>query len=98
MENNYREECLNLAKQIVVQGERYGKQEDSFGMIAKLWSAYLGIEVKEHDVCMLMCLLKIARVKSFPEHLDSIVDICGYSANSYDSIKRKIKSVNWEAN
>lgn len=95
---NYREECLELAKKITVQGERYGKQEDSFGMIAKLWSDYLGQEIQEYDVCMLMCLLKIARVKAFPEHLDSCVDIIGYGSNSYDSIKRKMSKVSWEAN
>lgn len=58
----------------------HGTAEDSFAQIAALWSADLGIDLGALDVARLMVLLKMARAKGNPAHLDSWVDACGYAA------------------
>lgn len=81
-----REECLNKAKQCVCSDreEQYGSPEDSFKLIANLWGAYLGKQITQTDVAMMMCMLKIARVKGNRFHEDSFVDIAGYAACAYE--------------
>lgn len=78
-----REEVLDRAKAIVM-GERntqYGIPEDSFSMIAKLWTAYLGNDIGPEDVAIMMMLLKVARLSgSGYQNTDSWVDIAGYAA------------------
>lgn len=67
----------------IVGGHRvtdYGEPEDNFGVIARLWSAYLGIDIYDVDVSMLMVLFKAGRIKSGTATEDSFVDICGYAA------------------
>ena len=66
-----------------INGERqdsYGNPEDSFGMIASMWSAYLGIEVMASEVAHMMCLLKIARERGGKGKRDNLVDLIGYAA------------------
>ena len=60
--------------------DQYGSAEDCFGMIAGMWSAYLGQPVTGFDVAQLMTLLKVARSKANPGHQDNQVDACGYQA------------------
>lgn len=87
-----RKELLEEAAKIT-NGERqdhYGTPEDNFATIAQLWSLYIERVVtakKEKcmgltsaDVAAMMILLKVARVCSDPEHLDSWVDIAGYAS------------------
>lgn len=57
----------------------HGEPEDSFGLIAAYWSSHLDVPVSAPDVAV-MLLLKIARIRSNPEHLDSWVDAAGYAA------------------
>lgn len=79
-------DLLEKAKATVsARGQPYGGVEDNFGRIARLWSAHLqnrygGAGVDEHDVAMMMVLLKIARLANSPGHADSWVDIAGYAA------------------
>ena len=54
--------------------------EDTFPVIAKLWSAYLSKPISESDVCALMILLKAARLSVGYSSADSLVDIAGYAA------------------
>ena len=56
----------------------YGVPEDNFDRIAKLWSAYMGVEFNPVDVSMFMVMLKVARIKSGGGTMDSFVDGCGY--------------------
>lgn len=75
-------EILDTANEIV-GGHRvteYGEPEDNFGIIARLWSDYLGIDIRPRDVAMLMVLFKAGRIKSGTATEDSFVDICGYAA------------------
>lgn len=77
-----RENVLNKAKECVC-GQReldYGKPENNFGMIAKLWSEYIGTEITAVDVAVMMILLKTARIKNGGGSGDSFVDIAGYAA------------------
>lgn len=71
----------------VVNGERqqqHGKPENSFNVIADLWSAYTGRRYTAHDVAVMMALLKIARIKTGSGSRDSYVDLCGYGALAAD--------------
>lgn len=77
-----REKVLADAKRCVC-GERdqsYGGPEDSFLRIANLWTAYHGAEFTPVDVAVMMSLLKVARLASNPQHMDSWVDLAGYAA------------------
>lgn len=62
------------------RGVEYGKPEDNFAVIARLWRCYLGVPVNAHDVAMMMVLFKVARAKSAPGHTDNLTDIAGYAA------------------
>jgi hypothetical protein len=67
----------------IIYGDRektYGAPDKNLKVIAGLWSAYLGIPISIDDVCILMILLKAARLKNTPDHRDSMVDLCGYAA------------------
>ena len=75
------ETIADKAKKIVF-GDReqtYGDPGKNLHMIAGMWSAYLGIEITPEQVCDMMVQLKIARLKSSPDHEDSKVDIIGYT-------------------
>lgn len=65
----------------LIHGERrdqYGPPGEAFVVYAKMWGAYLGIELTPLDVINLMLLLKVARAKN-GYHADSYLDIAGYS-------------------
>ena len=77
----------------IVGGHRvtdYGEPEDNFGVIARLWSSYLGIDISEVDVSM-MVLFKAGRIKSGTATEDSFVDICGYAACGGEIAERSRK-------
>jgi hypothetical protein len=76
-----REKLLDEAKRIVCgdRDQQYGKPEDNFETIAKLWSYYLTYPISKGDVAMMMILLKVAREGEKHKH-DNLVDIAGYAA------------------
>lgn len=65
----------------------YGAPQENFAAIADMWNAYIGVfcdfrngaEITPADVCHMMALLKIARLRNGPHH-DSSVDAAGYMA------------------
>lgn len=66
----------------------YGDRESTYGhpaknlqLIAEFWTSYLkGKEILTcDDVCNMMILMKTARLKSMPDHRDSLVDTIGYT-------------------
>ena len=76
-----RAEILEAAR-VCVCGEReqdYGTPENSFALIGKLWTAYMGTPFTPKDVAMMMALLKVARIKG-GDTADSVVDLAGYAA------------------
>lgn len=75
-----------------INGDRqdaYGNPEDSFSMIAELWTAYLDKYVSPQDVAMMMTLFKIARQKTGKGKRDNFVDMCGYTAIAADMMEKK---------
>lgn len=85
--------CLGKARDIV-HGDRektYGDPGKNLRLIAQYWSAHTGITITETDVCIMMMLLKIARLRNDPEHDDSWIDIIGYAALK-ERIRNECKS------
>lgn len=76
-----REAVLALAHVAVMQrGRTYGKPEDGFTDVARLWSALFDRKFSAEDVALALLLLKVARLKTDPSHRDSIIDLAGYAA------------------
>lgn len=66
----------------IIFGDReatYGAPSKNLCLIADLWSAYLDTDISATQVCDMMILLKVARLKNSPQHRDSMVDIVGYT-------------------
>lgn len=81
-----RSDILEQAK-TCVSGDRdrdYGSPENSFEMIAKLWSIYLQLDpmtvIEPRDVAAMLALLKIARISSGVYKADNWIDLAGYAA------------------
>ena len=82
-----REELLQKATEITkgAREQHYGKPENNFNNIARLWKAYFenigyDIDVTPSDVAILMILMKTARLCSDSHHDDSWLDIAGYAS------------------
>ena len=80
-----RHEILTNASNAVAERESdYGSPESNFATAAALWNVMLGDklagEISAADVAMMMCCLKLARLKATPDHIDSAVDLAGYAA------------------
>ena len=77
-----RAEILDAAKAIVTgdREKQYGRPEDNFDVIARLWTTYAGHSFTPVDVAVMMTLLKVARIKTGHYKTDSYVDACGYLA------------------
>lgn len=92
---------LDAAKAIVTHDrcEQYGGPEDSFRVIAKMWTAYLqgiggdfgnGDELDEADAAVMMVLLKVARASTAIEpKRDNYIDMAGYAACAAELEERK---------
>jgi ABC-type sulfate transport system substrate-binding protein len=77
-----RADILDTAKEYVTKDRAatHGDAERTFGLIAAYWSAHLNKNIKPHDVAVMMTLMKLARAKSNPKHIDNWIDGCGYLA------------------
>lgn len=77
-----RAEILDRAKKCVCEDResQYGSPEDSFELIAELWTVYLDYGLSPADVAIMMSLLKIARIATGRFKADSYIDACGYIA------------------
>jgi len=82
-----REKILDAAKARVCgdRNKSYGEPENNFGIIAKLWSVYMqgkykDVVISSVDVCMMMAMVKIARIRTGTDISDSFVDLAGYAA------------------
>lgn len=67
----------------IIYGDRektYGAPEKNLALIAKLWAGYKGVGFTVEDICLMMILVKVARLANDPKHHDSQVDLCGYAA------------------
>ena len=77
-----RADILDTAKEYVtkVRAADHGDMEDNFNVIADYWTVHLEQHIDARDVAVMMTLLKVARIKSNPKHMDNWVDACGYMA------------------
>lgn len=77
-----RADILENAKQCVTvdRAATHGDAEKTFGRIASIWSARLGVTITEAQVCILLVDLKTCRAWGNPAHADNWVDIAGYAA------------------
>lgn len=77
-----RKQILETAFQCVTmdRAATHGDAEQTFGLIAQLWSAYAQHPFSASDVAAMMGLMKIARLKGNPAHADSWIDLAGYAA------------------
>lgn len=76
-----RVECLEAAREAVAErGGQYGKPEDLFRVIAKLWEPLVGKPITPELVALMMVQLKVARAAANPGHFDSWADGAGYFA------------------
>lgn len=77
-----RTEILRTANEYITKDRQstHGEAENNFANISRLWSAYLNYTITPQDVAMLMVLLKVARYKGNPSHIDNAIDLCGYAA------------------
>ena len=73
----------------IIYGDReqtYGSPDKNLKVIAEFWSVHLTAKFGEPviltipDVCSMMVLLKQARLINEPDHADSEIDVCGYTA------------------
>lgn len=65
----------------LVNGERadtYGDPTQSFTRLAALWSATIGMTIEPYQVALCLAQLKISRIVSSPNHLDTYIDGAGY--------------------
>jgi hypothetical protein len=69
-----------MAAVMVDRAATHGAPENTFGRIARVWSAQLGVEVTPAQVCILLAELKACRAWENPGHADNWVDGAGYNA------------------
>jgi hypothetical protein len=75
------EQMLNNAASIIAErGATYGDFGESVAAIAKRWSITLDRHVTPSQVVLCMIDLKLTRLRHDPTHLDSMLDIIGYTA------------------
>ena len=75
-------ELLKKASELV-NGDRqidYGDKLINHVNISNLWSAYINFNISPHDVAVMMCLLKIARLKQGSRTEDTYLDASAYMA------------------
>jgi len=91
-----RKECLNEAERLTYgeRNEAYGSPIPSLGNIARLWSNYkvcpnCGKDVPfwPHDVGLMMCLLKISRLRKDFSHKDGYIDTAGWAACAVETLE-----------
>jgi Domain of unknown function (DUF6378) len=75
------EQLLEHAAGLVNRRRReYGEPVDLFEQIAKRWSLTLGTGVSPAQVTLCLIDLKLTRLSHDPKHLDSQIDLAGYTA------------------
>ena len=96
---NHRSDILQEAMDLI-SGDRdnsYGDPVENFQAIADFWQVYLmrtigsrdGLDVKPHDVAVMMALVKIARMPWTPDKRDHWADLAGYAGCGWDCVQRQ---------
>lgn len=88
----YREEfCSMLFQTLNERQGNYGDPSESMKHIAHMWSAYYDRHISPTEMVSMMIMLKLARLKETPIHVDSWIDIAGYASIAYESILTEIE-------
>jgi hypothetical protein len=72
------EEAINVCTND--RQDQYGDPENSFSIIASLWTEYLGLTIKPTDVACMMALLKVGRILKGTVKADNYIDAAAYMA------------------
>lgn len=99
MTENNRTDILNEALTLI-NGDRnntYGDPLDDFQTTANFWQIYIQrtinargeLDLRPHDVAVMMDLLKIARISWTPEKRDHWADLAGYAGCGWDCVVRQ---------
>lgn len=77
-----RAQILDAARDAVTRDRAatHGPVEETFGAIAAVWSARLGITLAGWQVAILLADLKTCRAWGNPGHADNWIDMAGYAA------------------
>lgn len=91
MSNQSRFECLNKAAEAVADREGvYGKPEDNFLAVEKVYHALVGVlptgAAEGIWAVLFLCALKLVRAAAAPGHADNWVDLAGYAALGYELV------------
>jgi hypothetical protein len=94
-----RAKILEKAEQAVCNDResQYGTPENSFTEIASFWSAYLDKPLSAKDVAVMMCLFKIARIKTGRFKEDNWIDLVGYAACGAEVEKENDETVSYKS-
>tara|TARA_R110002012_G_scaffold1330_2_gene5461 strand:+ start:2033 stop:2305 length:273 start_codon:yes stop_codon:yes gene_type:complete len=79
----YRDEALEKAQSLITKEReaQHGPAARNAEIIASLWSTYTGQKIREHDVWVMLSLMKVGRLVSGDEkNEDHWVDAIGYLA------------------
>ena len=79
MEKQIRDQVIAEAKELINGDRREQYGDSTFQAMARMFTAYLGVEVKAYQAAEMFALAKIARNRHKPK-LDSYVDGIGYLA------------------
>lgn len=77
----------------LINGDRaevYGDAATEFQKVALAWSAVFGWQVTPEQVPQAMVLLKMIRLQNRPTHVDSWIDMAGYTALGADTALRAL--------
>jgi len=75
------EQLLEHAASVVTRRRGvYGPPVNLFAQVAARWSLVLGVKVTPARAMLCLIDLKIARLTHDPKHLDSQIDLAGYTA------------------
>lgn len=89
------EEAINKLREVLLdRGKDYGTPRQNHGIVADLFNVFLSHHsrsenLEPEDTMVMMMLIKIARLCTTPEHVDSYLDIAGYAICALDAMKEK---------
>jgi hypothetical protein len=90
-----RQEILKAAEDCVCRDRQatHGAPENSFGKIASVWSALLGITIRDDQVTIMLNALKGVRAWDNPGHDDNWVDMAGYAACGGELVGKRLEAL-----
>lgn len=90
-----RDHPLDEAKRLINadRNKEYGEPVDNFRDIAEMMTVLIrpilkeGARVRVEHVAMMMMAVKLSRMTTSPDKLDTWVDICGYAGTGYEAME-----------